>query len=360
MARRYFHIRSRTCDASASRRSLQRGFTIVELLIVIVVIGILATLSLVAYNNVTNQAQSATQVSELSQWKKKSELHKIENGIECPANYVFVYGNSVLGTSDFCVMKYEAKIQGNDNGTTTYNASMVAESRPTGTPWVNITQTQAIAEATAAGGHLITEAEWMTIAADVLSVKYNWSGGEVGSGYIYQGHINNNPGGPLAASTDDSDGIFGMTGGFGTTAGTNSSRVLYLSSSDAIWDFSGNIAEWTQQAIGTPTLNLSNIGVPGDSAFTWREWTLGSLSLGNLRTESRPGTLAAIDGLSGSTDWNSSQGVGRIYANYADPYTRAFIRGEYWSNPSDAGVLALRVYAGPTSVSSGFGFRVAR
>lgn len=350
MTRRYFHTDSRSREASVARRSRQNGFTIVELLIVIVVIGILSTISLVAFNNVTERAKTSSMLAETSQWKKASELHKIESGIECPTGYVFIYGNTTLGTSDFCVMKYEAKNDGSGN----------AVSTASGPPWASITQTAAIAAASATGGHLITEAEWMTIAADVLSVKYNWSGGEVGSGYIYQGHVNHNPSSALAASTDDSDSLFGITGGTGTTAGTNSSRVLYLKSGDAIWDFSGNVYEWTQQTIGTPTLTVSNIGVSGDSGFTWREWTLGSLSLGNLQAVSRPGTLASIDGLSGITGWNTNQGVGRIRANHADTSANAFIRGGFWYYTLNAGVLALDLGFTPSHAIDSVGFRVAR
>ncbi len=243
---------------------------------------------------------------------------------------------------------------------------MVAESRATGTPWVNITQPQAITEATSVGGHLLTEAEWMTIAADVLSVKYNWSGGAVGSGIIYQGHVNNNPGSALAASDDASDTLNGITGGTGTTSGNNSSRVLYLSSGDTIWDLSGNVWEWTQQAVGTPTLTVSNIGVSGESTFSWRDYTLGSLSLGNLAAASKPATLNAWtnpvigSSLAGLT-WDASKGVGQIYANYADTAVRGLRRGGYWNDGSTiAGVLALSLDFSTTGSSAGMGFRVAR
>jgi len=326
------------------------GFTIVELLIVIVIIAILAAITIVAYNSVTDQAKNSSMVAEISQWKKSAEIHKALNNIECPDGYVFVYGNSTLGTSDFCVMKYEAKNDGSGDAVSTAG----------GLPWTDITQTAAIAAATATGGHLITEAEWMTIAADVLSVKYNWSGGKVGSGHIYQGHINNNPGSALAASFDDNDNLFGMTGGTGTTVGSNSSRVLYLTSGDAIWDLSGNVYEWTQQAFGTPTLTTVDIGVSGDSTFVWREWTLGSLNLGNLLTASRPGTLASIDGLSGITGWSADQGIGLIFANHADTSASAFRRGGNWHPDSNPGVLSLNLSNTASFSNSYIGFRVAR
>lgn len=340
------NLQPSSADSLITPRS---GFTIVELLIVIVVIGILAAITIVAYSGITNQARVATMQSDLSQWKRAAEVHKVQHDIECPENYVFVYGNATLGTSDFCVMKYEAK-----------NVGGIATSQASSTPWVSITQTNAIAAATAAGGHLLTEAEWMTIAADVLSVKYNWSGGAVGSGRIYQGHVNHNPDSALAASTDDSDVHNGMTGGFGTTSGTNSSRVLYLSSGDAIWDLSGNVYEWTQQTIGTPTHTSSQIGVSGDSAFNWREYTLSGLSFGNLPTRSRPSTLSSVPGLGAIGSWNANQGIGRLNANYPDAGARAFRRGGDWAGASSAGVLALNLGNAPSYSNARLGFRVAR
>lgn len=200
----------------------------------------------------------------------------------------------------------------------------------------------------------------MTIAADVLSVKYNWSGGEVGSGYIYQGHVSNNPGSALAASADDADGLYGITGGTGSTSGTNGRRTLLLSSGETIWDFSGNVWEWTQQAIGTPTLVTSQIGVSGDSAFAWREWNLGSLSMGNLPANSRPSALATTVGLSNITSWNATKGIGRVYSNYADAGARTFRRGGDWGAASHAGVLALTLNGTASESYTALGFRAAR
>ncbi len=61
------------------------GFTIVELLIVIVVIAILAAISIVAYNGIQEKARSTSVVSALSQSYKKITLWSIENEGQYPA-----------------------------------------------------------------------------------------------------------------------------------------------------------------------------------------------------------------------------------------------------------------------------------
>lgn len=86
----------------------KQGFTIVELLIVIVVIGILAAITLVAYNGVKERANKAAVTSALSQVGKQLEVAKVDTGtypanldaIQKPANVDFQYQTS---TSNFCI-----------------------------------------------------------------------------------------------------------------------------------------------------------------------------------------------------------------------------------------------------------------
>ena len=61
-------------------RKSVRGFTIVELLIVIVVIAILAAITIVAYNGIQQRARDSQRSSDIATIIKALELYYVDNG----------------------------------------------------------------------------------------------------------------------------------------------------------------------------------------------------------------------------------------------------------------------------------------
>lgn len=57
-----------------------QGFTIVELLVVIVVIGILAAISIIAYNGIQDRAQLTKSLAAVDSFEKALQMHKAETG----------------------------------------------------------------------------------------------------------------------------------------------------------------------------------------------------------------------------------------------------------------------------------------
>lgn len=71
------------CDGSDSNTTIKKatsGFTIVELLIVIVVIGILAAITIVSYNGIQNRARDTQRVQDIRTIAKALEIYKTQTG----------------------------------------------------------------------------------------------------------------------------------------------------------------------------------------------------------------------------------------------------------------------------------------
>ena len=75
----------------------QRGFTIVELLIVIVVIAILAAITIVAYNGIQSRAKDSRIQSDIQSVAKKIELYAVDNG-----SYPSTGGLTTVYSDDNC------------------------------------------------------------------------------------------------------------------------------------------------------------------------------------------------------------------------------------------------------------------
>lgn len=86
------------------RRQAQHGFTIVELLIVIVVIGILAAITIVAYNSIQERARTSSVSSALSQAAKKLAVYQVDNPDLYPADKTAL---SAIGIQDSSSVTYQ-------------------------------------------------------------------------------------------------------------------------------------------------------------------------------------------------------------------------------------------------------------
>jgi len=94
----------------------QKGFTIVELLIVIVVIGILAAIVIVAFNGVQTRARDSSKESSVTSLMKAIELYNAEEGNYPSAGCSDNSGCGVTGLSTALVPKYIPSMPNNLNG----------------------------------------------------------------------------------------------------------------------------------------------------------------------------------------------------------------------------------------------------
>lgn len=282
----------------------------------------------------------------------------------CPINYVLVPGNATLGTTDFCVMKYEAKAWHDANangvidagevdadgcgeaGCTTGNWAPIPTYKPVsqaaGLPWRRIDQNQAriACDALNSGGAtnfaLISNPEWMTIARDIENQDENWTGGAVGFGLIFQGNNGSN----TASSYNGSD----PEGG----AGRDAKAMHVLSNGEEIWDISGNVWEWVDWNI-TPS-KKAYYSADGSPQSAWREFTLLDTLIG-LADEMFPNSWQPTNPL-----FNSTRGTGQYYAG-SNASGGAALRGGRWNDETGAGVFALALPVSSTSSDNSFGFR---
>ena len=98
-------------------QATKNGFTIVELLIVIVVIAILATITVVAFNGIQTNSQSSAALSSVRQVVKKIELYRAENNTN-PSDLSVINIQTTVGSTtlqytaqpDYCVTARVGKV----------------------------------------------------------------------------------------------------------------------------------------------------------------------------------------------------------------------------------------------------------
>ena len=282
--------------------------------------------------------------------------YSIKNNIENNGAWIFVPGDADYGTNDFCVMKYEAK-----------NVNNAPASLSSGIPWTNIDQGNARTECASLGPryHLITNPEWMTLAANMANVGSNWSGTAVGNGALFIGHSDGNPNQACQADADDSKAYIeedpndptrpSCQGLDGTTAeqlGGNEEllmkRTHQLSHGDVIWDISGNVREWID-------LNVVNTDKPQPRDNVYNEFPAITDSSSLELPEMIPtnGVKAFwID------TWNSVQRIGKARIG-ASGSGGAMSRGGGFNGNDRNGLFRIRLDHPSTQIVDTLGFRCA-
>jgi prepilin-type N-terminal cleavage/methylation domain-containing protein len=109
----------------ARSRIKYSGFTIVELLVVIVIIGILAAITIVAYTGISNKANIASLVSDLSNASTQLKTYQVING-----NYPTANNCPTPGTTEICLKSSTSTtLQYASNNTTNPQTFIVSASK---------------------------------------------------------------------------------------------------------------------------------------------------------------------------------------------------------------------------------------
>lgn len=212
---------------------------------------------------------------------------------------------------------------------------------------------------TGAGAHLLTNAEWMTIAKNVAEIPANWcdrNGTNCGSPpgtagkILANGHNDRTPNRALTAGPDNEPCLGTTTdGASGCGGATSQKRTLTLGNGGVIWDFAGNVWQWVDATIPRKDEPRSLTPGLGNSRWVWAEFQTVPTS---------------PDYSPSDPSWSSAQGVGRIYhynsVGDTDPTLYTYIRGGNWRHGYDSGAFTIHMQPVPDKAGiDDVGFRCA-
>ncbi|WP_413586659.1 hypothetical protein [Bdellovibrio sp. HCB274] len=293
-----------------------------------------------------NSLTSGTRTSTLTVGTY-STTWKISTGALCPLNYVLVPGENGTLQNEFCVAKYEMKILGDDDGYQAYSPAFVAESRPAGTSWRQITQPQMLTtcQSLGSGYDLVSNAQWNVIARNIAGVATNWNTGTVGSGQLNQG--NRSSGDQEPADANDNYACANLSGFTypGATATCSDSvwhnfkRTHKLSNGSVLWDFSGGAWEGVKYTY-PDTYTGTNDLIASIADGTYFKSLMGAVGIS---------CLAPAGG-------NEYCGFGKAWINDARPASALF-RGGSASNGQQTSVFATDFDYDTSHADGGHGFR---
>ena len=318
-------------DAFAVRRTVsQKGFTIVELLVVIVVIGILAAITIVAYRGISGKAIEASLQSDLSSASRQLKLFQVENGaypdtISCAIPDSST--NKCLKASGSNAFTYPAPNNSSSpqtftldatNGTTVYR--ITNDSTPTDVTTTPITAIAAISGTTTAIGNTLTAG---ALTPSGATVTYQWQSATT-SGGTYTDITGATASTYTLIVSDFGKYIKVVATGTGSYAGTQTSAASavvsdpnWLAVGTQVWakynlNVGTRIASATNQTNNTPNpilekycygntdagcTNTDANGIPYGALYQWDE------AMQYVTTESAQGICSAGSHIPSDNDW---------------------------------------------------------
>jgi hypothetical protein len=246
------------------------------------------------------------------------------SSIMCVSGYVPVEPLAGYTTQPFCVAKYEMR-----------NVGGVATSTAQGTPWLQITTNQAMAECQALGYELVTNPQWQTMARQMADEGWNWSSSVAYQGVMSTGHSDSGPAIQIEASTDDNPcANTGQT--CSDTEWHAQRRTAKLANGSVLWDLAGNAGEWVNWSYGGGVSSDERVAELASSDPRRNEF-------GNDQVCPNPN----------ASPWC---GFGMAFFNQIDNGT-ARGQGLDWGNQS--GVFSVVLWLGVTEMDWNVGFRCA-
>jgi len=295
-----------------------QGFTIVELLVVIVVIGILAALTIVSYTGIAQRAAAATLKADLKNASTKLEVYKTENNGDYPANSDDLPKSSgttyqyIASNGTYCLAATSTQ------GGTYRISSNGLESGPCVKTWSQVT---------AGYSHSCG------IASDNLA--YCWGGGG-------QGRLGNNSTSnslvPVAVSTSgvlSGKTILSISAGFDHTCAIASDNLAYCwgggsegqlgrnstasSQVPVAVDTSGVLSGKTIKYIAAALLTYTTCAIASDdNAYCWGAGGNGQLGNNSSSNSLVPVAVSTSGVLSGKTIKKIASGGGHTCAIASD------------------------------------------
>lgn len=382
-------------------KHLRKSFTLIEILVVIIVVGVLSSFILVGMSSISKDSRDSKRIVELERirnaiWSGSnmgangypitpdqgsgsraicclgtgdttncSEVEALIGG-SVPKDPLFQTGNKEWCynyKSDGTTFDLYAKLE--EGGVISFSETKTTLVKPTddcGTGWINTGLGFCVMqyEAKNVGGVPVSQSsgtpwvlinqiqaidECKSIGAHLIS-NAEWMAlardiesvsDNYVSGVLKRGNVGN-------TATGDYNGDDPEAGV------TNALATLYLSNGQAIHHLSGNVWEWVDYTIaGAGSQPKDN----DDTTWDWNEFSAID-TWGNVLGYENVGPK--------NTSLNGSTGAGRIYSANDNTYAtvRALLRGGHWSDTSDAGVFTLWANYGPTDTGTYIGFRCAR